>query len=141
MARKSRVEVEGGLYHVITRGNDRKDIFHSADDHLKFLSLIAKQKAILPFYLYAYCLMTNHIHLLIERRTDNVGRIMHRILTGYSQYYNRRYMKIGHLLQGRHKSILCQSEVYMGELVRYIHLNPVRARMVTRAEDYPYSSH
>ena len=140
MARKARIEIEGGLYHVITRGNDRQTIFHSEEDHGKFLSLLAALKERLPFYLYAYCLMSNHVHLLIERKVDTVGRIMHRLLTGYSQYYNRRYGKIGHLLQGRHKSILCQSEVYMGELVRYIHLNPVRARMVARAEDYPYSS-
>ena len=68
MARKRRVEVEGGLYHVITRGNDRQDVVHSHDDHLKFLSLLAKQKERSPFYLYADCQMTNHVHLLIERR-------------------------------------------------------------------------
>ena len=141
MARKARIEVEGGLYHVITRGNDRRDIFHCEQDHQKFLALLRTQKERLPFFLYAFCLMTNHVHLLIERRTDAIGRIMHRVLTGYSQYYNRKYKKAGHLLQGRHKSILCQSEVYLGELVRYIHLNPVRAKMVVRVEDYPYSSH
>ena len=140
MARKPRIEIEGGLYHVITRGNDRRDIFHSDDDHRKFLSLLTDQKGRMPFYLYAYCLMSNHVHLLIERRADAVGRIMHRLLTGYSQYYNWRYRRSGHLLEGRHKAILCQNEVYMGELVRYIHLNPVRAKMVDRAEDYPYSS-
>src|SRR5436305_4030184 len=140
MARKTRVEIEGGLYHVITRGNDRQTIFHSEEDFARFLSLLAKQKERLAFFLYAYCLMSNHVHLLIERRTDAIGRIMHRVLTGYSQYYNWRYKRVGHLLQGRHKAILCQSELYMGELVRYIHLNPVRAKMVARAEDYPYSS-
>jgi len=140
MARKARVEVEGGLYHVITRGNGRQDIFHSDEDFRKFLLLLETQKARLPFYLYAYCLMTNHVHLLIERRSDAVGRIMHRVLTGYSQYYNRRYRKVGHLLEGRHKAILCQSEMYMGELVRYIHLNPVRSMMVEQPEDYLYSS-
>lgn len=140
MARKARVEIEGGLYHVITRGNDRQDIFHSDADHQKFLALLAVQKGRLPFFLYAYCLMSNHVHLLLERRTDNIGRIMHRVLTGYSQYYNWRYRKVGHVLQGRHKAILCQNEVYMGQLVRYIHLNPVRAKMVAIAEHYPYSS-
>jgi putative transposase len=141
MARKPRLEVEGGLYHLITRGVDRRDIFHSVEDRLKFLSLIAAQKGKLPFYLYAYCLMTNHIHLLIERCTDDIGRIMHRVLTGYTQYYNRRYRRSGHLLQGRHKAILCQSDPYLAELVRYIHLNPVRAKMVATPEEYPYSSH
>ncbi len=126
---------------MITRGIDRRDIFHSAEDHQKFLALLAAQKLKLPFYLYAYCLMTNHVHLLIERMTDDIGRIMHRVLTGYTQYYNRKYGRSGHVLQGRHKAILCQSDAYLGELVRYIHLNPIRAKMVERTEDYPYSSH
>ncbi|HEY0346867.1 MAG TPA: transposase [Pyrinomonadaceae bacterium] len=98
MARKARAEVEGGLYHVITRGNNRRPIFHSPSDYQKFLSLLAVQKTKLPFFLYAYCLMTNHVHLLIERQTDTIGCIMHRVLTGYSQYYNRRYQRVGHLL-------------------------------------------
>src|SRR3989442_8289098 len=141
MARKTRAEVEGGLYHVITRGNNRRQIFHSPGDYEKFLSLVAVQKVRLRFFLYAYCLMTNHVHLLIERQADTIGRLMHRVLTGYSQYYNRRYRRVGHLLQGRYKSILCQSDRYLAELVRYIHLNPVRAGMVNQPEDYKYSSH
>jgi REP element-mobilizing transposase RayT len=140
MARKLRVEVEGGLYHVIARGNDRQDVFHSPDDHKKFLSLLARQKELTSFYLYAYCLMTNHFHLLIERQAETVGKVMQRVLTGYSQYYNRKYKHIGHVFQGRHKSILCQSDRYLAELVRYIHLNPLRAHMVELAEDYPCSS-
>lgn len=140
MARRRRLEVEGGLYHVITRGNDRQDIFHSAEDHQKFLSLVAVQKGKMAFYLYAYCLMTNHIHLLIERQTETLGAIMQRVLTGYSAYYNRRYHHIGHVFQGRHKAILCQSDTYLSRLVRYIHLNPVRAGMVTAAEEHPFSS-
>ena len=141
MARKARAEVEGGLYHVITRGNNRRQIFNSPADYEKFLSLLAVQKAKLSFFLYAYCLMTNHVHLLLERQASAVGRIMHRLLTGYAQYYNRRHRRVGHLLQGRHKAILCQSERYLSELVRYIHLNPVRAGIVTRPEGYKYSSH
>ncbi len=141
MARKTRAEVEGGLYHVITRGNNRRQIFHDTADYEKFLLLLAAQKAKLKFFLYAYCLMTNHVHLLIERQADTIGRLMHRVLTGYSQYYNRRYRRVGHLLQGRDKSILCQSDRYLAELVRYIHLNPVRAGMVKRPEQYKYSGH
>jgi putative transposase len=141
MARKMRAEVEGGLYHVITRGNNRRQIFDSPADYEKFLSLLAVQKTKLPFFLYGYCLMTNHVHLLIERKVDAIGSIMHRMLTGYSQYYNRRYRRVGHLLQGRHKAILCQSDRYLAELIRYIHLNPVRARMVTKPEQYQYTSH
>jgi REP element-mobilizing transposase RayT len=141
MARKARAEVAGGLYHVITRGNNRRRIFNCPADYQKFLYLLAVQKVRLPFFLYAYCLMTNHVHLLIERQADPLGHIMHRILTGYSQYYNRRHRRVGHLLQGRHKAILCQSDRYLTELVRYIHLNPVRAGMVELPEQYEYSSH
>lgn len=141
MARKPRVEVEGGLYHVIARGNDRQDIFHDAEDHLKFISLLATQKEKAHFYLYAYCLMTNHFHLLIERREESVGRMMLRLLTGYASYYNRKYKRVGHVFQGRHKAILCQTDAYLTKLVAYIHLNPVRASMVNSADDYPFSSH
>src|SRR6266404_8932404 len=85
MARKARAEVEGGLYHVITRGNNRRQIFNSPADYEKFLSLLAVQKTKLSFFLYAYCLMTNHVHLLLERRADTIACIMHRIFTGHSR--------------------------------------------------------
>src|SRR6185369_1640463 len=141
MPRKPRIEVGGGLYHVITRGNNRRKIFRSHDDYLRFTSILEHQKAKLAFYLYAYCLMPNHVHLLIEMQDGPVSRIMQRVLTSYSQYHNRKYKKIGHVFQGRYKSILCQTDRYLGELVRYIHLNPVRARMVKRPEHYEYSGH
>ncbi len=92
MARKARAEVEGGLYHVITRGNNRRQIFNSPGDYEKFLSLLAVQKAKLSFFLSAYCLMTNHVHLLLERQATAVGRIMHRLLTGYAQYYSEEFI-------------------------------------------------
>lgn len=141
MARRARAEVAGGLYHVITRGNNRRQIFNSPADYEKFLSLLAVQKSKLSFFLYAYCLMSNHVHLLIERQVDAIGRIMHRVLTGYSHYYNRRYRRVGHLFQGRHKAILCQSDRYLSELMRYIHLNPVRAGIVEKPDQYKYSGH
>jgi REP-associated tyrosine transposase len=141
MARKPRIEIPGGLYHVLSRGNNRRKIFRSHDDYLKFTNMLAQQKAKRPFYLYAYCLMLNHTHLLIERQEDKIGKIMQSLLTGYSQYYNRKYKRVGHLFQGRYKAILCQTDRYLGELVRYIHLNPVRAKMVRRPEDYEYSGH
>ena len=104
-------------------------------------AFLQQQKSKLPFYLYAYCLMPNHVHVLIEMQDDPVSRIMQRVLTSYSQYHNRKHTRIGHLFQGRYKSILCQSDRYLGELVRYIHLNPVRAKMVKRPERYEYSGH
>src|ERR1051325_7421859 len=141
MARKPRLDVQGGLYHLITRGNNRRTIFEAPEDYQKFVQLLEIQKSKLPFLLYAYCLMNNHVHLLVERQGHSISRVMHRLLTGYSQYYNRKYGRSGHLLQGRHKAILCQSDRYLSELVRYIHLNPVRAGMVSRPGDYAYSSH
>lgn len=141
MARKPRIEIGGALYHVIARGNNRRKIFRSDADYLRFIEILSTQKSKLPFYLYAYCLMPNHFHLLIEMQEDPVSRIMQRVLTSFSQYHNRKYKKIGHLFQGRYKSILCQSDRYLGELVRYIHLNPVRAKMVKRPKRFPYSGH
>ncbi len=139
--RKPRLEFEGGLYHLITRGNNRQPIFGSDDDYRKFLLQLAHQRVRLPFYLYAYCLMPNHVHLLVERQKDSISRVMQRLLTAYSQYHNRKYRKSGHLLQGRYKAILCQSDQYLAELVRYIHLNPVRAKMVRSPREFRYSSH
>jgi putative transposase len=141
MPRKPRIEMPGGLYHVISRGNNRRKVFRTSADYERFTGIMNAQKSKLPFYMYAYCLMPNHIHLLIERREDSVSKIMQRVLTTYSQYHNRKYKKIGHVFQGRYKSILCQTDEYLGELVRYIHLNPVRARMVRQPEDYEYSGH
>lgn len=141
MPRKPRLEVEGGLYHVYTRGNNRRLIFSDDDDYEKMIKLIAKTKTKLPFFLYTYCLMPNHLHLLIERRLDPISRIMHMLLTGYSRYYNRRNRRVGHLFQGRYKSILCQSDHYLAELVRYIHLNPVRANIVRDPSAFRYSGH
>ena len=141
MARKPRVEVEGGLYHITARGNNRRRIFDDDEDYRKLLKLLTETKTKLPFYLYAYCFMPNHVHLLVERRQDAICRVMHRLLTGYSRYYNRRYRRVGHLFQKRYKAILCQTDQYLAELVRYIHLNPVRARMVSNPASYPYSSH
>lgn len=141
MARKPRLEVEGGLYHLITRGNNRRRIFGDADDYQKMLKLIADTKRKLPFYFYSYCLMPNHIHLLVERQQEAISRIMHRVLTAYSRYYNRKNGRVGHLFQKRYKAILCQSDQYLAELIRYIHLNPVRAKMVSNPAAFRYSSH
>jgi REP element-mobilizing transposase RayT len=135
------VEYAGALYHVITRGNNRQAIFKDEEDHRKFLALLEREKQRHPFYLYAYVLMTNHVHLLLERQDEPLSRVMQRVLTGYARYWNRKYRKVGHLFQGRYKAMLCQKEAYMSELVRYIHLNPVRAKLVRRAEDYRWSSH
>src|SRR5215475_4049495 len=97
MPRKPRIEIAGGLYPVISRGNNRRKIFRSDSDYLRFTDILALQKSKLPFYLYAYCLMPNHVHLLIEMQDNPLSRITQRVLTTYSQYHNRKYEKIGHL--------------------------------------------
>jgi len=141
MSRKPRIELEGGLYHLITRGNNRRRIFGDVHDYHEMLKLIADTKTKLPFYLYAYCLMPNHVHLLAERQQDAISRIMQRVLTRYSRYYNRKNGRVGHLFQKRYKAILCQSDQYLAELIRYIHLNPVRAKIVSNPAAFRYSSH
>ena len=141
MARKPRIELEGGLYHITTYGNDRRVIFKSADDYQRMIELLEEQKAKYIFFLYAYCLMPNHIHILIERRKEPIGKIMQRILTGYCAYFNHQHGKSGHVMQGRYKAILCDKEHYLPELVRYIHLAPVRGKLIGRPDHYHYSSH
>jgi REP-associated tyrosine transposase len=141
MARKPRIEIPGGLYHIYTRGNNRQPIFSCNEDCDHMLSLLARVKSTLPFYLYAYCLMPNHIHLLVERREDEISRVMHRLLTGYSKFFNQKYSRVGHLFQDRYRALLCDSDEYLAELVRYIHLNPVRAKIVRKPEMFIYSSH
>ncbi len=137
---KTQAEVEGGLYHIITHGNNRQSIFGDNNDYQKMLSLLTVQKAKLPFFLYAYCMM-NHVHLLVERRKAAISRVVHRLLTGYSRYYNKKNGRVGHLFQKRYKAILCQTDQYLAELVRYIHLNPVRAKIVSNPAAFRYSSH
>jgi putative transposase len=99
MPRKPRIEMPGGLYHVISRGNNRRKVFRTSADYGRFTEIVQAQKSKMPFYLYAYCLMPNHIHLLIERRDESISKIMQRVLTTYSQYHNRKYNKIGHVLR------------------------------------------
>jgi len=141
MARKPRLHYHGAMYHVVTRGNNRQKIFTTEADYKTFLENLRRIKERKPFCLYAYCLMPNHIHLLIEVKNDALSVIMQRLLTGYTIYYNRTYKKRGHLFQGRYKAILCQKDSYLMELVRYIHLNPVRAKIVKKPSDYEWSGH
>ena len=126
MARKPRIHFPGALYHVIARGNRRQGIFRDDKDLQRFLTYLSDVKSRFPFRLYAYGLMKNHLHLLIEVDEVPLSRIMHSLLFGYAGYFNRRYGEAGHLFQGRYKAIVCDKDAYLLELVRYIHLNPVR---------------
>lgn len=141
MARKPRIEFDGALYHVVARGNRKEDIFRSRSDYERYLDLIFRYKEKYHFQLYAYVLMPNHLHLLIETAEIQLSTIMQGLQQSYTAFFNRRYDAVGHLFQGRYKAILCDKDAYLLTLVKYIHLNPVRAEFVTRADEYPWSSH
>ena len=141
MARPYRLQGENCLYHIMSRGDDRKKIYTSAADYRKFMDYVVKAKERYQFYLYAYCLMTNHFHLLFETKLPNLSKIMHYIKGSYTTYYNIRHHRTGHLFQGRFKSIVVDRDSYLLELSRYIHLNPMRARIVKNPFDYVWSSY
>ena len=141
MARKPRIHFPEALYHGIARGNRRQGIFLDEKGLQRFLTYLSDYKNRFRFRLYAYALLKNHLHLLIEVEEIPLSRIMQSLLFAYESYYNRRYGEVGHLFQGRHKAILCDQDVYLLELVRYLHLNPVRADMVKRPEDYRWAGH
>lgn len=141
MARHLRIQFCGGLYHVLTRGNEKKDIFRDDRDRSHYLEILFRYKHELEFNLYCYMLMPNHTHLLIETPLGNIAKIMLCVNTSYATYFNKRHNRVGHLFQGRYKSIVVDKENYLLQLIRYIHLNPLRAGMVERLEDYRWSSH
>src|SRR5207237_1582560 len=124
MARKPRVEFEGAFYHVIVRGNQRKKIFRDDGDRLYYLKRVKHYRQRYQFSIYAYVLMSNHVHFLLETRKTPLSKILQGIQFTYTQYYNRRYGTVGHLFQGRYIELLCHRHAYLLELVRYVHLNP-----------------
>ena len=141
MSRPYRLQCEDCLYHITSRGDDRKNIFVSGYDFKKFLGYVLVAREKFKFHFYAYCLMNNHYHLLIETTQPNISRIMQYINTSYTIYYNIKRNKCGHLFQGRYKSIIVETDAYFTELTRYIHLNPVRANIVDSPEKYQWSSY
>ena len=141
MARKPRVEFDGAFYHVIVRGNQRQRTFQDDRDRIAYLERIEHYRQRDGFRLYAYVLMANHVHLLLETKSVPLSKIMQGIQASYTQSYNRRHRKVGHLFQGRYKAILCDRDAYLLELVRYIHLNPGRLRDADDPWRYRWSSH
>jgi putative transposase len=141
MARPLRIEYEGAFYHVTSRGNEGRRVFFSKSDYEKFLDYLKLAQEKFRYLLHAYVLMTKHYHLLIETPLANLNRIMHYINGSYTNYVNLKRDHRGHLFQGRYKAILVDRDHYLAELSRYMHLNPVRAGIVKRPQDYPYSSY
>jgi putative transposase len=140
--RKPRIHFEGGLYHIIARGNQRQKIFLNKSDYLKYLSLMDGYLEQHGIIVYAYCLMPNHVHVLAEQTADQpLSRYMQRLQSAYTGYFNRKHKKVGHLFQGRYKGILVDKEAYLLELIRYIHLNPIRAKLEKKVGVYPWTAH
>jgi putative transposase len=141
MARPLRIEFPGAYYHVTSRGNEQKDVFRSKRDREKFIEYLASSSDRYGAVIHAYCLMSNHYHLLLETPEANLSQIMRHINGAYTTYFNVKRHRSGHLFQGRFKAILVDADEYLGELSRYIHLNPVRAAIVERPEQYTWSSY
>ncbi len=141
MARPLRIEFSGAFYHITSRGNEKKDIFRSRKDRERFLFYIESAAERYGALVHSYCLMTNHYHMLMETPRGNLSEIMRYVNGAYTTYFNVKRKRSGHLFQGRYKSIVVDADEYAMELSRYIHLNPVRAGIVGKPEDYEWSSY
>lgn len=141
MTRPLRIELDNSLYHITARGDRKDPIYLSDNDRLTWLSLLGETCERFNFSIRAYCQMTNHFHILLEAVNGELGRGMCHLNGKYSRYFNRAHGLVGHVFQGRYKAILCQSDLYLDELCRYIELNPVRAKMVSHPLDWMWSSY
>jgi putative transposase len=140
MSRPLRLELEGGVYHVVARGNERRDVFRDDGDREEYLRRLRHYRERFEFELLAFCLMSNHVHLVVETGKMPLSRVMLGLQGSYTQWFNRRHRRSGHLFQGRYKAFLVQEDEYLQALVRYVHENPVRAKIVERARLYRWSS-
>ena len=144
MPRRARLDAPGTLHHVIIRGIERRKIVDDDQDRQAFVNRLGDLVIETETQVFAWALMTNHAHILLKSSAYGVSKFMSRLLTGYAIQYNRRHGRHGHLFQNRYKSIVCQEDAYFKELVRYIHLNPLRAQMVSSVktlEKYPWCGH
>lgn len=141
MARPLRIEYSGAYYHITSRGNEQKDVFKNQRDREKFLEYLASATERYGAVVHAYCLMSNHFHLLLETPEGNLSQIMRHINGAYTTYFNIKRKRAGHLFQGRYKAILIEADEYLTELSRYIHLNPIRVGIVEKPEQYQWSSY
>lgn len=141
MTRPTRIEIPGALYHVFARGNQRRQVFRDQADYEVYLARLDRYQDRYAFILYAYVLMPNHVHLLLEPDKAPLSKIMQGIQQSYAAYFNRAHATVGHVFQGRYKAILCDRDRYLLALVRYLHLNPVRARLVRVSKEWRWSSH
>ena len=141
MARPLRIEVAGGLYHITSRGNGREDIYLDDNDRALWLQVFGDVCERFNWICHAYCLMGNHYHIVVEIVEGNLSRGMRQLNGVYTQRFNRTHERVGHVFQGRYKSILVEKERYLLELSRYVVLNPVRAKIVHDPGEWPWSSY
>ena len=144
MPRKARIDTPGALHHIIVRGIERRKIFYDDNDRDNFLDRLGIILTDTKTSCFAWVLIPNHLHLLLRTGVAPIATVMRRLLTGYAVSFNRRHRRHGQLFQNRYKSILCQEDPYLLELVRYIHLNPLRARLVSdlkKLDKFPYCGH
>ena len=141
MSRRPREWYPGAFLHLMSRGNRKEAIFKNAQDYITFLCMLETTQTKYPFDLHAFCLMTNHFHLLVGTREEHVSKIMQFLLKRFTDFFNYKYDLVGHLFQGRYTSSIIKDDRYFMEVSRYIHMNPVKAGLVHYAEDYTYSSY
>ena len=144
MPRKARLDVTGALHHIMVRGINKTDIFDDDQDRARFLERLGDTITEAQCTVYAWALMSNHVHILFKSGKQGISSVMRKLLTWYAQYYNRRHKRTGHLFENRYKSILCDEDNYLLALVRYIHLNPLRAGIAKTIEEldrYPWCGH
>lgn len=141
MPRQMRMQSRTKIYHVMIRGNEKRNLFLDDEDRRKFLNILREKNLEQKYAVYAYCLMGNHVHLVINEGEDEISRIMKRINTSYAYYFNKRYCRAGHVFQDRFKSEAIEWEKYLLAVVRYIHNNPVKAGITSNISEYQWSSY
>ncbi len=141
MPRTPRKKSSSGVYHVMVRGINKQDIFQDKEDRIIFLKKLRTAKDHSKCKVYAYCLMSNHVHLLIAEGQESISQTMKRLGTAYAYWYNKKYNRVGHLFQGRFRSEPVNADSYLLTAVRYVHQNPVKAGIVLDCCDYPWSSY
>ncbi|NLO21519.1 MAG: transposase [Syntrophomonadaceae bacterium] len=140
MPRQAREKSKTGVYHVMVRGINRQQIFHDQEDFRKYLRILQRSKELSKYKLFAYCLMINHVHLLIQEDQEEISQVMKRIGTSYAWWYNRKYHRTGHVFQDRYRSEKVEDDQYLLTVIRYIHRNPVKAGICRMPQEYPWSS-
>ncbi len=141
MPRSARKKSQTGIYHVMLRGIDKRDIFLTQDDYKKFLHYIKLAKEKSEVSLLAYCLMTNHVHMLLKEGKEEIGNFIRRVAVGYAQYHNSNHGRTGHLFQNRYQSEPVNDDKYLLVVSRYIHQNPLKAGIIKNIKDYKWSSY